>query len=77
MYNETELKQGFYEPTLLHYTGSVKPWDKNYYSRNKTKGDYWWYYAKLSGFYDEIIQNFGFNKNDTDNLIGKIPDDGG
>ena len=77
MYNETELKQGFYHPTLLHYNGSVKPWDKRYYSQNKTKGEYWWYYAKLSGFYDEILQNFGFNKNDTDNLIEKIPEDGG
>ena len=77
MYNETELKQGFYEPTLLHYIGSIKPWNKSYYSQNKTKGDYWWYYAKLSGFYDEILQNYGFNKNDIDNLIEKIPDDGG
>ena len=26
-YNETELKKAFYEPTLLHYAGHVKPWE--------------------------------------------------
>ena len=77
MYNDVELRQGFYEPTLLHYAGWVKPWDKSYYTQNRKRGEYFWYYAKLSGYYDEIVKNYGFDKNYIDNLIKKIPEDGG
>ena len=77
MYNEVELKQGFYEPTIVHFAGWIKPWDKTFYSQNRFKGEYWWYYAKLSGHYDEILNNYGFNKNEINDLIKKIPNNGG
>ena len=77
MYNEAELNQGLYEPTLIHFAGWVKPWDTSFYSQNRVKGEYWWYYAKISGFYNEILNNYGFNKNKIDNLVKKIPDNGG
>ena len=64
----------FYEPTLLHYVGWTKPWDKKY---GKINGEYWWYYAKKSGFYEEIIKNYGLDKNNIEKLLKKIPDDGG
>ena len=73
-YSEEELKLAYYEPTLLHYAGWVKPWDKGY---SKKKGEYWWYYAKQSGFYEEILQRYGFNKDKIDDLIETIPNDGG
>ena len=73
-YSEEELKLAYYEPTLLHYAGWSKPWNEGY---SKKKGEYWWYYAKQSGFYDEIVQYYGFNKEYIDDLIDSIPEDGG
>ena len=73
-YSETELKQAFYEPTLLHYAGWVKPWDHGY---SKTNGEYWWYYAKKSDFYNEILNHYGFRENDIEKMLQKIPEDGG
>ena len=73
-YNDNELNMAFYEPTLLHYVGWTKPWDKKY---GKIYGEYWWYYAKKSGFYEEIIKNYGLDKNNIEKLLKKIPDDGG
>jgi len=73
-YSETELKQAFYEPTLLHFVGWTKPWDHGY---QKSKGEYWWYYAKKSDFYKEILNNYRFSENDIDTLLKKIPEDGG
>jgi len=73
-YNDYELNQAFYEPILLHYAGWTKPWDKSY---SKINGEYWWYYAKLSGFYEEILKNYNFDKNTIEKKLEKIPKDGG
>ena len=73
-YNDYELNQAFYEPILLHYAGWTKPWDKSY---SKINGEYWWYYAKLSGFYEEILKNYNFDKNTIEKMLEKIPKDGG
>ena len=72
-YNDYELNQAFYEPILLHYAGWTKPWDKSY---SKINGEYWWYYAKLSGFYEEILKNYNFDKNTIEKKLEKIPKDG-
>ena len=73
-YSEDELKQAYYEPTLLHFAGWVKPWDHGY---SKASGEYWWYYASKSDFFQEITDNYGFKKSDVESLLNKIPSDGG
>ena len=73
-YNDLELRQGFYEPRLLHFAGWTKPWDKKWKNIN---GEYWWYYAKKSGFYDEILRTYGFSKDVIEKKLEKIPEDGG
>ena len=73
-YSLTELQQAFYDPTLLHFVGWVKPWHKNC-PNNKKK--YWWYYAKKSGFFKEILRYYQFKKKDIIKLLKKIPEDGG
>ena len=73
-YNESELIQAFYHPTSIHYAGWVKPFEKKYKLAN---GAYWWYYAKKSGFYQEILDNYGFTKEEVEDILKKIPSDGG
>ena len=73
-YNDYELNQAFYEPILLHFAGWTKPWDKSY---KNDLGIYWWYFAKKSGFYDEILKNYNFDKNTIEKKLEKIPEDGG
>ena len=73
-YNDLELRQAFYEPRLLHFAGWTKPWDKKY---NNINGEYWWYYAKKSGFYDEILKTYGFSKDVIEKKLEQIPEDGG
>ena len=73
-FNESELNQSFNEPTFLHYYGRHKPWN-NYKPRfNRV---YWWYYAKMSGFYQEILDFYKFNINDIEEILKQIPADGG
>ena len=73
-YPKYELLKAFHEPTLLHFIGSVKPWHKNYKNTNQK---YWWYYAKKSGFYEEILNHYYFSKDRIEELLKKIPEDGG
>ena len=73
-YNESELIQAFYQPVSLHYAGWTKPWHKKY---NLMNSAYWWYYAKKSGFYEEILEHYEFLKNDTEAILKTIPSDGG
>jgi lipopolysaccharide biosynthesis glycosyltransferase len=73
-YSEAELKQAYYEPFLLHYVGWTKPWDRG---NNIKYSEYWWYYAKLTDFYDQILHHYGFHRIDVEALIKKIPKDGG
>lgn len=74
-FNETELKKAFYEPTLLHYGGYIKPWHNEDYP--KLYREYWWYFAKHSGFYEEILQKYKFTENVVEKILEKIPEDGG
>ena len=73
-FNESELNQAFNEPTLLHYAGLDKPWKKD---SKIFKRVYWWYYAKMSGFYQEILDHYKINKNEIEILLKQIPEDGG
>ena len=69
-----ELNQSFNEPTLYHYISLGKPWLN---STTKFNRVYWWYYAKMSGFYKEILDHYNFNINDIEDLLKRIPEDGG
>ena len=73
-FNESELFKNFNEPILYHYISVRKPW---LHSTSNFNTVYWWYYAKMSGFYQEILDYYKFNKNDIDSLLNEIPDDGG
>ena len=70
----SELIQSFNEPTLYHYVDLDKPWLKKTWKFNRV---YWWYYAKMSGYYKEILDNYKFNINDIEVLLKQIPEDGG
>ena len=58
-YKKNELKQGYNTPFLLHFTGYVKPWHKHCANKRRV---YWWYYAKKSLFYQEILYKYGFQR---------------
>ena len=73
-YSEKQLKKFFDEPTNFHYAGLEKPWFKEVHNFNKV---YWWYYAKMSGFYKEILKNYNINFNEIEILLKQIPKDGG
>lgn len=73
-YSEAELQQAYYEPILLHYVGWTKPWDRG---NNIKYSEYWWYYAKLTDFYEEILHHYNFNRINVEALLKKIPKDGG
>ena len=75
-FNESELKIAYNEPVFFHYFDGTKPFCKTncaiFFSRV-----YWWYYAKMSGFYKNIIDFYNFNTTDIEELIKQIPKDGG
>jgi len=72
-YSMKELEQGFKSPFLLHFCGYVKPWDKK--SLNKRRV-YWWYFAKKSLFYKEILDTYEFKKEEIEELLKNIPKNG-
>ena len=72
--NESELNETFNKPTLFHYVSLDKPWLKRTTKFNRV---YWWYYVKMSGFYEEILDFYQFDKSDIDALLKQIPEDGG
>ena len=72
-YNESELIQAFYHPVSLHYAGWVKPWHKEY---ELTNSAYWWYYAKKSGFYQEILDKYDFKKEEVEKILKLRPVNG-
>ena len=65
-YSISELNQSFYDPTLLHFPGFVKPWQRGCKFPQKV---FWWYFAKKSIFYQEILDHYGFNKLDIDIML--------
>ena len=72
-YNETELINAFYNPVSLHYAGWTKPWHKEYQLTNSA---YWWYYAKKSGFYQEILKKYGFKNEEVEAILKITPNNG-
>jgi len=73
-FNKSELYKAYHNPTLVHFFWKYKPWNKKYSGFHKV---YWWYYAKMSGYYDEILKYYKQNINYVEDLLKKIPDDGG
>ena len=72
-YSEEELKEAYYSPVNLHYAGFDKPWNH----KGIKFEEYWWYYAKISDFYEEILYTFGYNDWIVDNILKRIPKDDG
>ena len=50
-YTEREAKEALKNNVIIHYTGSFKPWLRP----ELEQSDYFWKYARLSYFYEEII----------------------
>ena len=73
-YTERQLKKFFEEPTNFHYVSLDKPWLRSTQKFNRV---YWWYYAKMSGLYKEILDYYNFNYDEIESLLKQIPNDGG
>ena len=73
-FNESEIFQAYHDPTLVHFLGERKPWLKEYPSVYKI---YWWYYAKISGYFNEILNYYKCDINEIENLLKTVPEDGG
>ena len=66
-YTDAELFEGFNKPVNLHYITDSKPW-----IREKVKGEYWWYYAKKTGFLNEIITYTNYKKEIVDKMFNLL-----
>jgi len=75
-FNESELKSAYNEPVFFHYLDGTKPFCKSNCKANFSRV-YWWYYAKMSGFYKNIIDFYNFTITEIEELIKQIPEDGG
>lgn len=75
-FNESELKLAYNEPVFFHYFDGTKPFCKCNCTANFSRV-YWWYYAKMSGFYKNILDFYNFDIIEIEELIKKIPEDGG
>lgn len=42
------------KPSIIHYTGKLKPWNTRY-QKQGVLGDLFWFYARKTFFYEEII----------------------
>ena len=71
---ESELYNAYHDPTLIHFCGPKKLWSKNFNHAYKL---YWFHYAKMSGFYNEILNHFRYDINEAENILQQIPPDGG
>ena len=73
--SKSKLKKYFAEPTFYHYANSkYKPWLNKEKRFNRV---YWWYYAKMSGFYQEILAHYNIGLQEIESLLKQIPNDGG
>ena len=72
-YIDNELNESFYNPTLIHFPGYTKPWERKC---TNIKRVFWWYYAKKSIYYQEILNNYGFNNEEIEQLLKNIREDG-
>jgi len=75
--DESELLKDYHNTTIIHFRGWNKPWNK--YFNHKSRA-YWWYYAKISGFYHDILKYYsyyGFDNKYVEDLLKKMPEDGG
>ena len=66
--SEGELKEAYNNPFLIHYAGYTKPWEK----KQSTFREYWWYYAKKSEFYKEILQKYSMSEEEVDDILKGI-----
>ena len=50
-HNAQEVNEAKKFPVIIHYTGLIKPWHYPQYEQS----DYFWTYARLTPFYEEIL----------------------
>ena len=72
-YSEEELKEAYHSPVNLHYAGFDKPWNH----KGIKFEEYWWYYAKISDFYEEILYTFEYSDWIVDKILERIPKNDG
>ena len=63
--SNSELKEAYNHPYLIHYAGYVKPWQK----RRTTFREYWWDYAKKCDFYKEILEYYSMSENEVNEIL--------
>ena len=68
------MYNAYHDPTLVHFFGGNKLWNKNC---NLPYRPYWFYYAKMTGFYNEILTHFRYDIKGVENILKQIPPDGG
>lgn len=59
MQTEFITRKSIGNPFIIHYAGSSKPWN----NPKMDMADYFWKYARMTSFYEELI--FDFHKNDS------------
>ena len=67
-YKEEELYEAFYRPINLHFTGYVKPWNKEKIPFK----EYWWYYANKTKYMKEIMDAYEFSDLQIKEILSKL-----
>lgn len=71
MQSDIETRKSIEKPFIIHYAGADKPWN----NPKMDMADYFWKYARMTSFYEELIFDFhknNFSKNVNDNTNVEI-----
>jgi lipopolysaccharide biosynthesis glycosyltransferase len=72
-YSQKELKEAFNRPVMLHFAGFDKPWNH----KKVHFEEYWWFYAKKTDVYEDLLVTNEYLEEEVDLIIKKIPENGG
>ena len=72
-YTDQEIYEAFHSPVNLHYAGWEKPWIKEKVCPFR---EYWWYYAKRTKYYKEILEQYRVTEDYVERLLKNIPSTG-
>ena len=54
--NRKDYEDSIKEPVIIHFVGAIKPWHIDALQQlNHKYGYFWWYYARQTPFYEEIL----------------------
>ena len=68
-YKNEELFEAYYNPVNLHFAGYHKPWNKK---ENIQFKEYWWYYANHTKYMNEIMNLYGYNNAEINEILSKV-----